>query len=348
MRLMILLFISFYISQRPKEIQFPLQLNWRCGPDMPFGMYGYQSVVINGMVYVGGGWTNRENMYIVMTYDTHSGRWGTLPPYRTHGFGMTVIRDQLVLVGGGCADENGKSIGVWRSADKEWVDLYPDMPTPRWRSSVVTYNEWLIVAGGYNGECLSSVDVMNIDTKEWYSGPPAPTGFLSMKTATVGDMCYYMGGHPDGCAINRVSLPALISQVKSRNIDPQIWKKISPLNVAYSTPLSIGGCLLALGGMSQGNGVTSIQHYRPESDDWIQVGDLPSPLSDCTCAVINDGDVLVAGGHNDGRLSSSTYISSFSCNTYYVCGDLINHTYYFPFSHVWILSYSYLTSTLTH
>ncbi len=318
MRLMILLFTSFYISQRPKEIQFPLQLNWRRGPDMPFRMKGsIQSVVINGMVYVGGGWANRdENENIVMTYDTHSGRWGTLPPYRTHGFGMTVIRDQLVLVGG--LDEDGndsKSIGVWRSADKEWVDLYPDMPTPRWRSSVVTYNEWLIVAGGYKGdlECLSSVDVMNVDTKEWYSGPPAPRGFSAMKTATVGDMCYYMSGYGTERYdvtkdVYRVSLPALISQVKSRNIDPQIWKKISPLNVASSTPLSIGGCLLALGGESQGIGVTSVLHYRPESDDWIQVGDLPSPLSECTCAVINDGDVLVAGGR---RLSSSTYIASF-------------------------------------
>ncbi len=134
---------------------------------------------------------------------THSGRWGTLPPYRTHGFGMTVIRDQLVLVGGEDEDGNySKSIGVWRSADKEWVDLYPDMPTPQCISSVVTYNEWLIVAGGYNGGSLSSVDVMNIDTKEWYSGPPAPRGFSAMKTATVGDMCYYMGGHDDGCEIS--------------------------------------------------------------------------------------------------------------------------------------------------
>ncbi len=309
MRLMILLFTSSYISQRPKEIQFPLQLNWRCGPDMPFEIMSIQSVVINGMVYVGGG------LNIVMTYDTHSGRWGTLPPYRTRRFGMTVIRDQLVLVGG--LDEDGnysKSIGVWRSADKKWEDLYPDMPTPRRRSSVVTYNEWLIVAGGVNnGGSLSSVDVMNIDTKEWYSGPPAPS-FSAMKTVTVDDMCYYMGGYgADRWGtkdVYRVSLPALISKVKSRNIDPQIWKKISQLNVAASAPLSIGGCLLALGGMSQGNGVTSIQHYRPESDDWIQVGDLPSPLSECTCAVINDGDVLVAGGYYTS-FSSSTYIASF-------------------------------------
>ncbi len=168
-------------------------------------------------------------------------------------------------------------------------------------------HEWLIVAGGYNG----AVDVMNIDTKEWYSGPPAPRSFFSMKTATVGDICYYMSGYGGVCSTKGVSLPAFISQVKSRNIDPQIWKKISPLNVVFSAPLSIGGCLLALGGKSQGNDVTSIQHYRPESDDWIQVGDLPSPLFNCTCAVINDGDVLVAGGRNNGRLSSSTYIASF-------------------------------------
>ena len=35
---------------------FPLQLNWRCGSDMPFGMSHYvQSVVVQGKVYVGGG-----------------------------------------------------------------------------------------------------------------------------------------------------------------------------------------------------------------------------------------------------------------------------------------------------
>ena len=191
---------------------------------MPFGMDEYiQSVVINGMVYVGGGNADTiVNDYTVMTYDIHSGRWGTLPPYRARFFGMTVIRDQLVLVGGQDDGNCSKSLGVWRSDDKKWVDLYPDMPTPRYGSSVVTYNEWLIVAGGTNNGCLlSSVDVMNIDTKQWYSGPPAPRGFYSMKTAIVGDMCYYMGGYggANGYAtsnIYRVSLPALISQVKSR------------------------------------------------------------------------------------------------------------------------------------
>ncbi len=99
---------------------------------MPFRMSNYiESVLVDEVVYVGGGHTGSKNDYIVMTYDTHSGRWGTLPPYKTRFFGMTVIRDQLVLVGGRDKDRKYcKSLGLWRTDSKKWVDLYPDMPTP--------------------------------------------------------------------------------------------------------------------------------------------------------------------------------------------------------------------------
>ncbi len=282
---------------------------------MPSTMSGYiQSVLVDEVVYVGGGNTpGCKNDYIVITYDTHSRRWGTLPPYRTRFFGMTVIRDQLVLVGG--KDKDGKyckSLGVWRTDSEKWVDFYPDMPTPRSGSSVATYNEWLIVAGGINGELLSIVDVLNIDTKQWYSGPPAPRGFSRMKTATVGDMCYYMGGYSGGDTndVYRVSLPALISQVKSRRIDPQIWETISPLNVYYSAPLSIGGHLLAFGGMLSGSGVTSIQHYQPDTNKWVKVSDMASPRYNCTCAVTNNGDILIAGGSKEGSDTCTCDIAS--------------------------------------
>ncbi len=152
---------------------------------------------------------------------------------------------------------------------------------------------------------------MNIDTKQWYSGPQAPRGFSHMKTATVGDMCYYMGGYgADGYTkdVYRVSLPALISQVKSRRIDPET---ISPLNVKCSTPLSIGGHLLAFGGWLSGSAVTSIQHYQPDTNKWVKVGDMPSPRSNCTCAVTNNGDILIAGGIENFSTLSSCFIASF-------------------------------------
>ena len=66
---------------------------------MPFRMGDYvQSVVVEETVYVGGGHVSGNNY--VMAYDISTGKWTTLPPYRTYYFAMTAINNQLVLVGG--------------------------------------------------------------------------------------------------------------------------------------------------------------------------------------------------------------------------------------------------------
>ena len=81
---------------------FPLQLDWRCGPDMPYSMSGYiQSVEVDGTVYVGGGDADKDAVdYTVMAYDTQSFKWHTLPPYSAVWFAMTTINNKLILVGG--------------------------------------------------------------------------------------------------------------------------------------------------------------------------------------------------------------------------------------------------------
>ena len=278
---------------------------------MPFGMSSYiQSVVLQGTVYVGGGGAGSDNHYIVMEYDTRSRKWGMLPPYRQRYFAMTVINNQLVLVGG--VNEHyrwSKLLGVWRTDSKKWTHPYPDMPTARSLASAVTYDKWLIVAGGWSGDGtrLSTAEVMNIDTKQWYTGSPTPTDFTCMNTAIVGDLWYLMSGCDEtGRATDKVysvSLPVLISQVNSTQRDPQIWKCISGLGLHSSTPLSISGSLLALGGkiMNKDEYVTTIHHYQPETEEWVKVGDLPSPRSNCTCIVMNNGEVLVAGGRSGIR-----------------------------------------------
>ncbi len=57
--------------------------------------------------------------------------------------------------------------------------------------------------------------------------------------------------------------------------------------------------LLAFGGRLSGSGVTSIQHYQPDTNKWVKVGDMPSPRYLCTCAVTNNGDILITGGSKD-------------------------------------------------
>ena len=67
------------------------------------------------------------------------------------------------------------------------------------------------------------------------------------------------------------------------------------------TPLSIRGSLLAVGGRDKDDkAVTAIHLYQPDTGEWVKVGDLPTPRYRCTCAMITDREILVAGGA-DGR-----------------------------------------------
>ena len=103
---------------------------------MPLWMGGYvQSAVVQGRVYVGGGFAGigtSDADCMVMEYETSSGKWSKLPFCRTSRFAMTVIDDQLVLVGGrGEGGNKSKGLGAWRDESKEWIYPYPEMHTAR-------------------------------------------------------------------------------------------------------------------------------------------------------------------------------------------------------------------------
>ena len=273
---------------------------------MPFGMSDYvQSVVVEGTVYVGGGGAGygSANNYIVMTYDISTWKWATLPPYRAWAFAMTAINNQLVLVGGSYRGVGkSKVVGVWDADNKQWTHPYPEMHTARDLCSAVVHNEWLVVAGGWStGARLSSVEVMNTNSNQWYAGPPTPIPWKTMKTATVGDECYFMGGYNAtgfrNNTVYSVSLSALTTGLNSSTRKGQIWKEISGLQTTNSTPLSISGSLLAVGGRDKDRKtVTAIHLYKPDTGEWVKVGDLPTPRWNCPCAMITDRELLVAGG----------------------------------------------------
>lgn len=306
--------------------KLPLQLKWRRLPDMPFGMGDYvQSVLVQGILYIGGGSTGlyRNSKYIVMAFDLKEKKWAKLPPYGERDFAMTAIRNELVLVGGlGRGGNRSEALGVWKADSAEWTYPYPNMPTARSICSVVVYREWLVVVGGKGsgGDRICSVEVMNIDTKQWHAAPPTPVAFSVMKTAVLGDTCYFMGGYIDGGFTNTVysvSLPAIVSQQnsdESSGKSSQLFQDVSRLPTYYAGPLSINGSLLALGGADDDTGcnpLSTILLYRPETNKWVQVGDVPCPGCSCTCTVIAEQEFFMAGGNGEDQWNKA-YIAQIS------------------------------------
>ena len=301
-----------------QQIRFPLNLKWTPGPDMPFSMSGnIQSVIIQEMMYVGGGYTT-SNMYIVMTYNIISQEWSQLPQYTACFFAMTVIHNKLTLVGG--RDHNDRTtnvLGVWDADGRKWTRPYTPMATPRYYSSVVVYRQWLIVAGGWSGRnttssgnTTSSVEVLDISSNQWYRAPSTPVPWSRMRSAVVGDTWYLMGGYNNERTdkVYSVSLSVLISHIN--NTSKRIWNTKYSLGRYLSTPVCVGESLLAVGGKKSHSftAVFTILRYTPDSDgQWTEVGQLPMPLCESICTMTSNSRILVAGG----SLSQELYISSF-------------------------------------
>ena len=292
---------------------FPLQLDWRRGPDMPFAMYDYiQSVEVEGIVYVGGGLADKtSNSYIVMAYDTQSCKWHTLLPYSADKFAMTTIHNKLVLVGGRHKFDAVDQLGVWQTDSNQWTRPFSPMPTPRRSPSATSYKHWLVVVGGTRLNTLSSVEVLNVDNNQWSTGPSTPTPWQSMKSTAIGDTWYLMGGYAAGVSPAGgycISLEALASHTATD--DSNLWRKLPSPNYSYSCPLNIEGSLLAFGGLDREKkcGVSAIQRCVPETNTWVAAGELPLGVYDCTC-IMTSGKLYVTGGRDVITRLKSTYMT---------------------------------------
>ena len=263
---------------------------------------------------MGGGVADKdEDEHIVLVYEQGVG-WRTLPRCQCKYFAMAVLQNQLTLVGGWEVSTRRvtNQISVWDS--QRWTHPYPPMPTPRHSPAVVTYINWLVVAGGNDGSSsLSTVEIMDATNKQWYTAVPLPVGCYEMTSAVVGDECYFMGGSTRPATVTKQvfygSLPDITSQAvyhfaSSSTITPAQWHTLPDTPLEYSAALALHGSLLALGGCHDIHYSSAIHLYQPGSRQWVKVGDSPTARSHYSCTLLPSGEILVVGGWgSNGRIS---------------------------------------------
>ena len=157
---------------------------------------------------------HNDNAYFAKEYDVHEFNvptkdWTKKIPCQQALFGMTVIENELTLVGG--VVESGESVkkevatnkvACWQlsisSEQKSWHDeKYPAMGTARIYPEVVATGKYLIALGGWTGVELegwpwskrnlstptTSVEILDLEEKRWYSNDriSLPEVFATMK-----------------------------------------------------------------------------------------------------------------------------------------------------------------------
>ena len=302
------------------ELEANFKFEWKRAADLPYNVTEYpQAVVINEKVYVGGriaSSSTDDAMPVVLVYDSYVNEWSTLPPYECVYFAMAAVNNRLVVIGG--RDVNGYNLtahlGVW-SRNEKWTKPFAPMPTARCSASATTYIKWLVVVGGRSLDLdmkLSNVEILDTVSNQWYSCAPLPRPSSSISlTATVGNMCYALGGYTTGHngskKVLSVCLDDLISQAVSQPASatvtalptPSPWHSLPDTPLELSTAVCLDGVLFAIGGAigSSLQPGTSIYLYSPSREDWFQIrGVLPQGRERCACVALTDRKILIAGG----------------------------------------------------
>ena len=303
--MLILMIMVYFIRQTP-DILHPLSsLEWEERPSLPVEMYDAQAVFLDGTLHVGGGntlgITYRDHARLYSCKPGGDGSW-TATDTPTYYYALTTYDSHLLLVGGVEYPSNQITNKIYTMIDGEFKELLPPMKEKRYSTAAVSSGSVLAVAGGNGGTgILSSVEVYN--NGQWTSGQSLPDPCYDMTSVFHGDKWILIGGSEKRTKVYCVSLQSLVS-----GTEQSPWETLPDVPFPHSATAVFGGRILSIGGYDYPNDTSSIYAYSPDTQSWIHVGDLPTPL-DSTCAIVEpSGELMVIGiSDEDGLLSQRIF-----------------------------------------
>ena len=261
-------------------------------------------------IYVGGGRAdNDDQSCTIQVYDMDGHRWTKLPKYKCRWFAMTVINNQLTLVGGKniSSPQSTNKLAVYEPSSQKWTYPYHPMPTPRHSPAVIVYDIWLLVAGGYDASGkLATVELFNTSTKQWLGASPLPTLCGNISSTTDLDYWYLITARKQ---VFRVSLRDIVSKPATS----KVWTPLPDTPLENSAAIAFRGSLLAVGGSHDTRTSSKdIYIYQPESKKWTKASsaELPSARHFCSCVPLPSGKILVMGGEENYAQTSRVDVAA--------------------------------------
>jgi serine/threonine protein kinase len=320
-------------TQQPGSQSF--QFNWSESVQAPCEMASGSATAIGEVVYVQP-WGSSK----VYSFDFGDKRWAELADCQKRECSLVTVKGRVTAVGG-CTDTEDfdtlTSLEMRSRGRSRWVVKLKNMPTKRYSTAAVSNEEVLIVTGGFSNERpLSSVEIMDIESEQWYIASKLPRALHRHSATLCGNLVYMLGGKDSSGSTTSVfqsSLSVLLLraspalQESGTNVDVQAsvamdspWKSVSPIPLNFTTSLSIQNAssgskkLVAFGGYNSERKQRSsdVHVYDPTHDSWLQIGAMISPRSSCISSVLSNNRVFVIGGKNRlGLLSDTVEIGLF-------------------------------------
>ena len=276
-----------------------LKLTWETHRNAPCEMRR-GAAVAHGSVGYFSSWGSRD----VFAYDSEKDDWSKLPECPQRDFGLAVINNLLTAVGGEPSGLFSYTNHLVSFNGSKWVTIFPPMPTKRCWPAVISAQNYLIAAGGVGvAETLSTVEVMNIATREWYTAASLPEPVCDMSATVCGGRLYLLGGEDKNYRPTQVVFTCTLdfllhschqpSQTPPHTNEAGVWQRIADVPTTYSTCTTLNGRVLAVGGeYSHYTRTTDVYMYNANS--WIIVGH--KSTARILCLVVGLRDCIIAVG----------------------------------------------------
>ena len=229
---------------------------WQRGVNMPTLRHGAKAAVVNGIIYVFGGYSAKDqkilNMkfpVLVEAYDPQTDTWSRkrdMPVPRIH-FGLGVVAGKVYIIGGrtGIREQTTNRVDIYDPATDMWAKA-PQMPVQRDLDvdSVAVASNRIYVIGG----ALPVIEEYNPISRQWRKMNDILDLRRAFSQVVVKDDIYLIGGFtPIG------GLPKYLATVDVYNPQTQAWSDIPamPTTIRPYGAAAVNGKIYVLGGYGE-------------------------------------------------------------------------------------------------
>jgi N-acetylneuraminic acid mutarotase len=296
----------------------PAPNTWTVAGSMSTARVAFAAVLLTTgkVLVVGGGTTSAE------LFDPSTGTFGPTGPLNVARSGptATLLTNGKVLVAGGCCASNGLGLSSAELYDPASGAFSPtgqlDMPRFGHTATLLPGGRVLVAGGACEVACYTQSFFNTLRTAELYdpsSGTWSHTGLMTtyreLHTATL---------LPNGNVLVAGGFTGCDDQFCSDTSAVDLYDPASgtfaatgamhvPRELHTATLLPGGNVLVAAGrnALTYGHGAgqyASAELYNPSTGVWTGTNPLPEPRVGQTATLLNDGQVLLAGGETPSAL----------------------------------------------
>jgi N-acetylneuraminic acid mutarotase len=277
---------------------------WTAGASMPTALVGSASAVLEGQIYVIGGF-NGSFVADTQIYNPVTNSWSAGVPLPVPiGDAAAAVVNNVLYVIGGTASVTGSPVEntVWayNPKTKTWSSKAA-MPTARDVAAAVVVNNIIYVIGGWNGVFsgpgLRTVESYNPATDKWTKKARLLVGKWAPSAGAFGTT---KTGHtivaPDGAA--QCCPSDFTGDNEGYDVSTNVWKSLNadPTARAFACFGTTGSSLYVAGGTdTQGPALSITESFQLSTDGWKTLTPIPQPTIEPGSAVYN-GRLYCFGG----------------------------------------------------